>query len=578
MDAIQSLLNKLDAVDQISDKNKPKTLGSGFVTSVLGEGGASIVYEIWNPKLEIHRAVKLWRPNISEKNLQRFETEIKITSKLNHPNIVEIHTVGEWNGLPYIEMERIDGYSLQMLLDERGAFPPVVALAITIFICRALSYAHQEEFTLYGRKRKGVIHCDIKPANIMITHNGTVKLMDFGIANPTDVSLHNDPNKVTGSLQYMAPEQIRSHHVDARTDIYSMGAVLYEMLSGTKAFHSYKLLELIEKRKNNDYVPLNQLCPNLPKKLYRIVSTCMEPRPEERYQNVNELCKNILSLYRKYSSEDPQKVIMSYIENKTVINRKIPISRHTIVSFTTWMVPSIILVSTLILFSVFLRRNPTTHRPHVSQPQIQKSINVQPPEGLRKTDISENTPRFSSFPQTSGPHSSTPAFSEASKNLPPSAPAAPKRDVPSSASRRSLVPSISQNDPLSVLQALVEEGNLSEALKRFEAKTINDGAYYYLYARCLYERGDWKKAYENAEASLRFPSTKVTQNIRLGQCLLYKAKYLSHEYDEAPSPETAQAAIDAWWKVREHFDGTSENAKAKFAESEISRLSRILER
>ncbi|MCX7727125.1 MAG: serine/threonine protein kinase, partial [Chitinispirillaceae bacterium] len=322
MEPKKNFLNIYTSPTNQKSSGETNVLGSGYITGILGEGGAAVVYEIWNPQLELHRAVKLWRPNFSARDLQRFETEIKITSKLDHPNIVEIHTVGDWNGLPYIEMEKIDGFSLQQLLKTHGVLPPAVALAIIQFVCRALIYAHQQEISIYGRKRKGVIHCDIKPANIMITRNGVVKLMDFGIANPANVSLNSDPHKITGSLQYMAPEQIRSQNVDARTDIYSVGVVLYEMLSGTKAFPSKQLLEIIEKRKTNEFVPLEHFCFGLPKKLYKIVEKCMSVAPEERYQSAAELMKDISSVYRKLTKEEPQVVLQQYIENGGIIVSK----------------------------------------------------------------------------------------------------------------------------------------------------------------------------------------------------------------------------------------------------------------
>ncbi|MBN1306875.1 MAG: protein kinase [Chitinispirillaceae bacterium] len=567
MDALQSVKSGVPRNKKTEDKDKPKTLGSGFVTSVLGEGGAAIVYEIWNPKLEIHRAVKLWRPNLSEKDLQRFETEIKITSKLDHPNIVEIHTVGEWNGLPYIEMERIDGLSLQQTLKANGALPPAVAVAITIFICRALLYAHQEEFSLYGRKRKGVIHCDIKPANIMITRSGIVKLMDFGIANPTNVSLHTDPDKVTGSLQYMAPEQIRSHKVDPRTDIYAIGVVLYEMLSGTKAFPSRQLLEVIEKRKSNDHVPLNQFCINLPRRIYRLVATCMEVSPEDRYQNINELMKMLMTIYKKLSSEDPQTVIQRYVEAGTVPPRKIRISRQMMVPVVAGVIPTVVLIATVAFFITNTRRavdNPPPAAPrHLKEAQTPGQQPTQP-SMTATASASATPPAAAASPAPAPPPPQRP---QQRKNL---------SAVPTAASVRKKSRAASVADPLAVLEALVEKGNLSAALRRFEARTIDDGAYYSLYARCLYESGEWKKAYETAEISTRIPSGRMTERSRMGQFLLYKAKYLSALYDTSPSREAAQAAIDGWWKVREHFDGTSESAKATFAESEIGRISKIL--
>jgi serine/threonine protein kinase len=552
------LYNEKDQqAEQSSEQERPKTIGSGFVTSVLGEGGAAIVYEIWNPKLEIHRAVKLWRPNVSEKDLQRFETEIKITSKLDHPNIVEIHTVGEWNGLPYIEMERIDGLSLQQILRTNGSLPPVVAVAIMIFICRALLYAHQEEFNLYGRKRKGVIHCDIKPANIMITRSGIVKLMDFGIANPTNVSLHTASDRVTGSLQYMAPEQIRSKEVDSRTDIYSVGVVLYEMLSGTKAFPSKQLLDVIEKRKSNDYVPLNQFCVNLPRRFYRVVSCCMQLQPEDRYQNVQELIKELTAVFKCLSHNDPQAVIQQFLDGGNVPVHKIQISRQILIPAVAAIVPTTLLIVTLI--TVFLKINkgdsdtPAVPVANKSEQSIQNVVIAPEPRSIPAVVAPVDTPPPTVVQKE--PVAPPPVI----ENTQPEIVVAKKTRAVSSETER-----------LNYLESLVEKGNLTGAIKQFALQTINDGAYYSLYARCFYESGEWEKAFEMADQSTKVPSKRVTPEFRKGQYILYKAKYYSSLFDGDRRPGNARSAITAWWEVREYFDGT---AKATFAESEINRLS-----
>lgn len=532
-----------------NEQERPKTLGSGFVTSVLGEGGAAVVYEIWNPKLEIHRAVKLWRPNVSEKDLQRFETEIKITSKLDHPNIVEIHSVGEWNGLPYIEMERIDGMSLQQVLRSNGSLPPVVAVAIMLVISKALNYAHQEEFNLYGRKRKGVIHCDIKPANIMITRNGIVKLMDFGIANPTNVSLHTAADRVTGSLQYMAPEQIRSKQIDARTDIYSVGVVLYEMLSGTKAFPSKQLLDVIEKRKANDYVPLNQFCVNLPRRFYRLVARCMQLQPDDRYQNVNDITKELSAIYRSLSHEDPQSLIQRFLEGGTVQTHTIKISRQVLIPLVAAIVPTLLLFASLVALIVKNKK-----------PEAVIMESTTPVSGIL-SPVAANT----GTTLTDTPVSPAVALQEPQ---PEPIVEAPVQITPAPVKKQKVIPPEIQR--LMFLESLVDRGNLSGALKQFEVQVINDGAYYSLYARCLYESGEWEKAYEMAKAAIDVPSERVSTEFRNGQHILYKAKYYSYLFDNDQQQSTARSAITAWWAVREFFDGT---AKATFAESEINRLS-----
>ena len=555
------------------EQETPKTLGSGFVTSVLGEGGAAVVYEIWNPKLEIHRAVKLWRPNVSEKDLQRFETEIKITSKLDHPNIVEIHTVGEWNGLPFIEMERVDGMSLQQILRTNGSLPPVVTVAIMIYICRALLYAHQEEFSLYGRKRKGVIHCDIKPANIMITRHGVVKLMDFGIANPTNVSLHTDPDKVTGSLQYMAPEQIRSKPLDARTDIYSLGVVLYEILSGTKAFPSKQLLDVIQKRKANDYVPLSQFCVNLPKKFYKMVATCMELQPEDRYQDVADLMKVLTSLFKRYSHEDPQLIIQQYVETGTVPQHKIHISRQMLMPIVAAVIPTVLLIITLVFMLTRGDKDDDTPVTAFKSTSVEEVVTMETsaPEEAIKDEVSEvqAEEQIEPAPEPEPKPAPITVVKTAPRRRPARKAVAPRPKVVP-------VPTPAP-DPLTELEALVESGNLSAALKKCNAKRINDGAYYSLYARCLYESGEWDKAYEMAEVATKVPSKRMSGRHRKGQYLLYKAKAHSVRYDRLQSREAAQTAISSWWEVREHFDGTAQSAKASFAESEINRISTALQ-
>ena len=153
----------------LPDGSKPVELGSGAVTALLGIGGMANVYEIWNNHLEMKRAVKLLHPNYSQDSKERFETEIKITAKLDHPNIVEIHAVGEWNGLPYIEMEKIEGVTLEKLVSDRGGLPFEVCTAIGIMVCRALRYAHSHEYALYGETYHGIIHRDLKPNNIMVS-------------------------------------------------------------------------------------------------------------------------------------------------------------------------------------------------------------------------------------------------------------------------------------------------------------------------------------------------------------------------------------------------------------------------
>ena len=179
-----SSFTNISQTQNLPGDHEQAELGSGKIECILGTGGMARVYKIWNEELEVHRAVKILLPNSRKELIKRFETEVKITAKLHHPNIIEIYSVGKWNGLPYIEMEIVDGMTLETLISRYGKLPPEVCCGIGIQVADALTYAHNQEFFLYGKTYKGVIHRDLKPANIMITNNGVLKLMDFGIGRP----------------------------------------------------------------------------------------------------------------------------------------------------------------------------------------------------------------------------------------------------------------------------------------------------------------------------------------------------------------------------------------------------------
>ena len=241
----------------LPDGKGPLPLGSGSIVGILGAGGMSNVYKIWCPRMERCRAVKLMKPGLSAESRQRFQTEIRITAALSHPNIIEIHSVGEWNALSYIEMEFIDGATLADNIEKNGALPLPVCSALGILMARALAYAHDKEYVLYGKNYRGLIHRDLKPTNIMISSEGRVKLMDFGIARPVETSLMTMDGAVMGTMQYLAPEQIDGKNVGVAADLYALGAILYETITGQKAFPQKNLSHLMSAKTANTFVPLS---------------------------------------------------------------------------------------------------------------------------------------------------------------------------------------------------------------------------------------------------------------------------------------------------------------------------------
>src|SRR6266849_2076766 len=216
-------------------------LGPYRVTGRIGEGGMGAVYRATDTRLGRNVAIKvLTAVTLSDKErLQRFEQEARATGMLNHPNLLTIYDVGSTEGTPYLVSELLEGETLRERLD-RGAIPPRKAVDYALQIAHGLAAAHD----------KGIVHRDLKPDNIFITKDGRVKILDFGLAkltgaadsvkSQTDIPtrrVDTDPGKVMGTVGYMSPEQVRGRPADHRSDIFSLGTILYEMLTGRRAFH-----------------------------------------------------------------------------------------------------------------------------------------------------------------------------------------------------------------------------------------------------------------------------------------------------------------------------------------------------
>jgi serine/threonine protein kinase len=297
----------------LPDGTKPVSLGSGVVTRILGEGGMAIVYEIWNEQLGVKRAIKLLRPNSSKEHIERFDREIKITAQLDHPNIIDIHAVGEWNGLPYIEMEMVDGVSLDDLISRQGAIPLEVCTAIAIIICEALNYTHHHKYTINNKKCVGILHRDLKPGNILISKNGIVRLTDFGVATPTSVKSSSSSGKVIGSMQYLAPEQLEEDNVDARADIYSFGCIMYEILTGNKTFPDRKVTNLVKKRLKNEYKSLSAYALPMPTKLRSLIGRCLQLDINKRPADIKLVLEEIEQIHNNISANSPEEVVLVFV-------------------------------------------------------------------------------------------------------------------------------------------------------------------------------------------------------------------------------------------------------------------------
>ncbi len=269
--------------------NKDKYIGQIFdnryeILELIGEGGMSIVYKARDQRLNRFVAVKIMRDEMaSDEEFRRtFCAEAHAVAMLSHPNIVAVYDVSHSDEIEYIVMELVDGITLRQYMDRRGTLQWRETLHFTRQIARALSHAHE----------RGIIHRDIKPQNIMMLRDGTVKVEDFGIA-----ALENDAyesnGEAIGSIHYIAPEQARGELPDARSDIYSLGIVMYEMLTAQKPYDGETIGEIAVKHINAAAVPPHELVPDVPPELERITLKAMCADIEERYQNAEELLEDL---------------------------------------------------------------------------------------------------------------------------------------------------------------------------------------------------------------------------------------------------------------------------------------------
>jgi serine/threonine protein kinase len=366
------------SADSLPSGNEPLPLGSGTIVGLLGAGGMARVYKIWNEKLEVFRAVKILIPTQQGDLRNRFETEAKITAKLRHPNIVEIYSVGDWNGLPYLEMELIDGTALDAMIQRVGKLPPSVCSAISIFVARALTYAHNQEFLLYGKTYQGIIHRDLKPANIMISKHGDLRLMDFGIARPTEASLHTVEGNIVGTMQYLSPEQMDGVDVDARADVYSFGAILYEMLTGTKTFPQDTITNLMKRKIMNEYRKFDDFDFSVPQTLAKIAQKCLQLDKTNRYANATVLLEELEDAHSALTSDSPETVLKSYLDNPSSISSHIGRKRPAFLSLKI-VIPAAAVVVIGVLVAVFVATGPkSSEEPHQQAAAVTPQKPVEP--------------------------------------------------------------------------------------------------------------------------------------------------------------------------------------------------------
>jgi eukaryotic-like serine/threonine-protein kinase len=255
------------------------------ILSVLGQGGMGAVYQARDRELDRLIALKVIRPELATDPaiLQRFKQELILARNITHKNVVRIYDLGESDGIRFITMEYVDGEDMRTMLRKHGKFSAQQAIPMVEQVCRALDSAHSE----------GVIHRDLKPQNIMRDKQGRIVVMDFGLARSLGDSGLTQTGAIVGTMEYMSPEQALGSQLDQRSDIFSVGLIFYELLTGKSPYHADTAIASLMRRTREVAKPASDVENTVPRSLSAIVSRCLEREPANRYHSVVELLQQL---------------------------------------------------------------------------------------------------------------------------------------------------------------------------------------------------------------------------------------------------------------------------------------------
>jgi serine/threonine protein kinase/tetratricopeptide (TPR) repeat protein len=300
------------------------------ILGLLGQGGMGAVYKARDREVEREVALKVIRPELAghPEVMARFKQELILARQVTHKNVVRIFDLGEAEGAKFISMEYIDGRDLRSVLGERGKLPPEEAVGIIEQICQGLDAAHSE----------GVIHRDLKPQNIILDKHGRVAVMDFGIARSQELRGLTQTGDLVGTPEYMSPEQAKGEEIDSRSDLFSLGIIFYELLTGKSPYAATTSAASLLKRIQERAVPPVKLDPAIPKFINDIVVRCLEIDPQHRYASAQEILRDLEARHGP---------------RKGVTTLRLPRFRMVEEHPTRWIAPGLALFLLLIIGMVF---------------------------------------------------------------------------------------------------------------------------------------------------------------------------------------------------------------------------------
>ncbi len=286
-----------------------RKVGPYKILGPLGKGGMAQVHRGLHETLQREVAIKELLPEqASQENLSRFVREALALASFRHQNIVAVYDLVEKMGSQFLVMELVDGPTLHELV-KGGPLPPMVAAVIGMQLAAALEHAHFHR----------IIHRDLKPANVMLAKSGEVKLMDFGIARDEDLGPLTRTGMAVGTPTYMSPEQVSGAPLDARTDLYSLGVLLYECLAGVRPFTGRSAGEVFARVRDGKCMPLPKAAPHAPNGLIRIVRKAMRIKPSDRHADATTLRRELEAFVARNCPVSPQAVLLAFLKQRSLL-------------------------------------------------------------------------------------------------------------------------------------------------------------------------------------------------------------------------------------------------------------------
>ena len=371
------------------------------IQQLIGLGGMANVYKAYDKEKERFVAIKILKDEYigNEDFLRRFKNESKAIAALAHDNIVTIYDMSFNDEFYWIAMEYIDGITLKAYIEQQGVLNYREAIYFTMQILLALQHAHN----------KGIIHRDIKPQNIMLLRNGTVKIMDFGIARFARNELKTLTDKAIGSVHYMSPEQAKGETIDQTTDIYSVGVILFEMLTGSLPFEADSAVSVAIKQIESDPISPRQINNQIPKALEQIIIKAMMKNKKDRYQSATQMLRDLAafrdnpSIVLNYKSKkDNMKIYNNFSNDKFDMFKKDNIQKNknksmTAIQSLTGIAIALIVASFIFVIIAYLVYNPFAPSKEIEVPDLIGKVyqEVKKEDKYKAFDIQQETTSYS---------------------------------------------------------------------------------------------------------------------------------------------------------------------------------------